>query len=173
MREDALHRAQAGDRAAFDELYAEHVGRVYAVCLRMTADPARAEQLAQDAFIRAWRALPSFRFESAFGSWLHRLTVNTVLEDERARRRREQRVRLLDDDATAADAPAASGDADARLDLERAVASLPRGARTVLVLHDIEGYQHSEIAAMLDVAVGTVKAQLHRARRLLRERLST
>jgi RNA polymerase sigma-70 factor (ECF subfamily) len=137
----------------------------------MTADAARAEQLTQDAFVRAWRALHTFRGQSAFSSWLHRLAVNAVFEDQRTHRRREQRV-TIDGDLDRHEAAAAVPDFDTRYDLERAIASLPPGARQVLVLHDIEGYPHQDIAEFLGVAVGTVKAQLHRARRLLRERLA-
>jgi RNA polymerase sigma-70 factor (ECF subfamily) len=166
-----VSQAQAGDRAAFDHLYVEHVGHVYAVCLRMTADPARAEQLTQDAFVRAWRSLHTFRGQSAFASWMHRLAVNVVFEDQRTNRRREQRV-TIDDDLERHGAAASSSDFDTRYDLERAIASLPPGARQALVLHDIEGYPHQDIADFMGVAVGTVKEQLHRERRLLRERLA-
>ncbi|MCI0436301.1 MAG: sigma-70 family RNA polymerase sigma factor [Gemmatimonadetes bacterium] len=172
MAEDGLvRRAQAGDRAAFDELYARHAGRVYALCLRMTADTAEAERLTQDAFVLAWRRLASFRGDSAFSSWLHRIAVNAVLEDGRRTRRRRARVDTVEDVACIErerDAPWI----DERMDLERAIAGLPPGARAVLVLHDIEGYRHDEIAGLLGIATGTSKAQLHRARRLLRERLN-
>jgi RNA polymerase sigma-70 factor (ECF subfamily) len=168
---DLVSRARAGDRSAFDALYDEHVGHVYAVCLRMTADPRRAESLAQDAFVRAWRGLPGFRGDSRFSSWLHRLTVNVVLEDSRAERRRESRVRAVPDPALH-DGGTTMPDAGLRLDLERAVSELPVGARRVLVLHDVLGHPQKEVAEMLGIAVGTVKAQLHRARRLLREKLS-
>jgi RNA polymerase sigma-70 factor (ECF subfamily) len=168
---DLVSRAQAGDRSAFDALYDEHVGHVYAVCLRMTADPRHAERLAQDSFVRAWRGLPGFRGDSRFSSWLHRLTVNVVLEDSRAERRRERRVRAVPDLALH-DGGTTTPDAGLRLDLERAVSELPLGARRVLVLHDIIGHPQKEVAEMLGIAVGTVKAQLHRARRLLREKLS-
>jgi RNA polymerase sigma-70 factor (ECF subfamily) len=168
---DLVRRAQTGDRSAFDALYDEHVGHVYAVCLRMTADPRHAERLTQDAFVRAWRGLPRFRGDSRFSSWLHRLTVNVVLEDSRAERRRDRRVRAVPD-PSAHDQGTRGGDAESRLDLERAVSSLPVGARRVLVLHDVIGHSQKEIAEMLGIAVGTVKAQLHRARRLMRERLS-
>jgi RNA polymerase sigma-70 factor (ECF subfamily) len=163
-------RARRGDRPAFDALYHMHVDRVYGVCLRMCADVERAERLTQDAFVNAWRRLSTFRGESAFTSWLHRLAVNAVLEDARRTKRREARV-LPMADLGAVDGPARGGHEDVRLGLERAIASLPPGARAVLVLHDIEGYTHDEIAALTGTAVGTTKAQLHRARRLLRERL--
>jgi RNA polymerase sigma-70 factor (ECF subfamily) len=166
-----VRRAQAGDREAFDELHAENVGRTYAVCLRMTADPVRAEELTQDAFVRAWRTLHTFRADSAFSTWLHRVTVNTVLMDARARRRRESRVLPVDDLILVEQDPR-DADPETRMELERAIACLPERARHVLVLYDIEGYAQEEIADMLGIAVGTVKAQLHRARQLLRTRLS-
>jgi len=148
------------------------VGRVYAVCLRMCADQQEAERLAQDVFVRVWQRLGSFRGESQFASWLHRLTVNVVLEDSRAARRRTARAQNVEDPAFH-ERPGkdSASDSDARMDLERAIASLPPGARQALVLHDVEGYKHEEIAQLLGTAVGTVKAQLHRARRLMRDRL--
>lgn len=168
--QELVRRAQAADREAFDVLYERYVGRVYAVCLRMCASRPEAERLTQDVFVRAWQKLASFRGDSAFASWLHRLAVNVVLEDTRATRRRVARVDNVDDPA-GYEQGTLSGDAEARVDLERAIALLPPGARQALVLHDIEGYKHEEIAHALGIAVGTVKAQLHRARRLLRVRL--
>jgi RNA polymerase sigma-70 factor, ECF subfamily len=169
---DLIHRAQQGDRAAFEALYRAHAGRVYALCLRLTADAALAEERTQDAFVRAWERLATFRGDSAFSSWLYRITVNEVLLGRRAARRREQRI-VTTDDPAALERPRgpdpASGSA---LDLERAVAALPSGAREVFVLHDVEGYRHEEIAELAGIAVGTSKAQLFRARRLLREALN-
>lgn len=165
---DLVRRAQQGDHAAFRTLYGEHVGRVYALCLRLTADRAQAEELTQDAFVRAWERLASFRGDSAFSSWLYRLTVNEVFQSRRAARRRALRVITSDDpgelEPQGREAPAGLG-----LDLERAVARLPPGAREVFVLHDVEGYRHEEIAQLTGIAVGTSKAQLFRARRLLRK----
>lgn len=165
-----VRRAQQDDRAAFDALYTQHVGRVYAVCLRMSASRTEAERLTQDVFVRAWQRLKTFRGESAFASWLYRLAVNVVLQDGRSNRRRELRVAVLPDPELLDRRSTTTRDDD-RMDLERAIASLPPGARQALVLHDIEGYKHEEIARMTGSAVGSVKAQLHRARRLLRERL--
>ena len=168
--DDLVERARAGDREAFDALYARHVGRVYALCLRMSGDREAAERLTQDAFVRAWQRISGFRGDAAFGSWLHRLAVNVVLMDGRSESRRRARVFEVEDPGVferGRDAPAD----DVRMDLEAAIAKLPKGARAVLVLHDVEGYPQQEIADMLGIAVGTVKAQLHRARRLLRERL--
>lgn len=171
--DQALARqAAAGDASAFEALYRRHAGRVHGVVARLVGyDRARAEDLTQEAFIRAWQALPAYRFESAFGTWLHRLAVNTALMDLRARRSRPQ----VDDDEAAlehAGAPDSAGHSTAlTLDLERAVATLPPRARAVLVLYDVEGWKHEEIADALGMAVGSSKAQLHRARGLLRTRL--
>ncbi|HEX4601094.1 MAG TPA: sigma-70 family RNA polymerase sigma factor [Gemmatimonadales bacterium] len=169
---DLVHRAQQGDHAAFEALYRHHVGRVYALCLRLTADAVEAEERTQDAFVRAWERLGSFRGESAFASWLYRLTVNVVFAALRAGRRRALRV-VATAEPGELERPAedAGGPASA-LDLEGAVARLPPGAREVFVLHDVEGYRHDEIAYLAGIAVGTSKAQLFRARRLLREALN-
>jgi RNA polymerase sigma-70 factor (ECF subfamily) len=168
---ELVRLAQNGDRAAFDQIYHATVGRVYAVCLRMSEDRESAERLTQDAFVRAWHNLHSFRGESAFTSWLHRLAVNVVLEDRRAEGRRHARVTNVADIGIF-DRGAEPATVCEKVDLERAIARLPRGARTVLVLFDVEGYSQDEIARLTGTAVGTVKAQLHRARRLLREMLS-
>jgi RNA polymerase sigma-70 factor (ECF subfamily) len=165
-----IRRAQAGERAAFDEIYHCTVGRIYAVCLRMSGERQAAERLTQDAFVRAWLRLDTFRGESAFTSWLYRLAVNVVLEDRRSTSRRELRVENVEDPyALERGTPAPM--VGERIDLERAIARLPRGARDVLVLFDVEGYSQEEIARLTGTAVGTVKAQLHRARKLLREML--
>lgn len=164
--------AGLGDSRAFEALYRKHSRRVYAVVWRLAGgQAARADDLVQEAFIRAWQALPTFRFESAFSTWLHRLAVNTALMQLRKRAGGED---AEDDDSALETLP--TGDTAGqrtreRLDLERAVATLPERARAVLVLHDIEGWKHEEIAAELGMAVGSSKAQLHRARKLLRERL--
>jgi RNA polymerase sigma-70 factor (ECF subfamily) len=164
--------AAAGDVAAFEELYRAHVGRVFALCLRMAGDPTEAEELTQEAFVRAWQKLASFRGDSAFATWLHRLTVNVVLGEWRARGRRQARL----DSGRVTPFPAAGSESpspDSALDLERAIATLPDRARQVFVLHDVEGFRHREIAELTGMAQGTSKAQLHRARRLLRKVLSS
>ena len=167
---ETVRLAQAGDQDAFERIYREHVERVYALCLRLSADAVRARELTQDVFVRAWEKLPSFRGESAFSSWLHRIAVNLVLVGYRTDRRRESRVVFMDDvEASAPALPAPS--AGLKLDLEAAIAALPPGARTVFVLHDIEGYRHDEIATLTGIATGTSKAHLFRARQLLREAL--
>lgn len=164
---DAVRRAQAGDVDAFEVIYREHSARVYALCLRLAGGSGMdASELMQDVFIRAWRGLGTFRGDCAFSSWLHRLAVNAMLETARGDNRRTARVVVMENPDIIG-APSASVTPDLRMDLERAIAGLPPGARMAFVLHDIEGYKHEEIAEQLGVAVGTVKAQLHRARKLL------
>ncbi len=167
--------ARDGGRAAFEQLYRLHVGRVYAVCLRLVADQEQAQQLTQDAFVQAWRKLPGFRGDSAFSTWLHRVTVNVVLDQRRANARRWKYEAEFDpveqQDKVAELRPSSPARVVDRLDLERAIARLPEGARMVFVLHEVEGYRVREVADLLTIAEGTVKAQLFRARRLLREAL--
>lgn len=168
---ELVRRAQAGDPEAFGMLYRAHVGRIHALCLRLSGESGAAEDLTQDVFIRAWESLASFRGESALASWLHRLAVNVFLGHRRAEGRRERRVLTMADPGLAERARESSPPGE-RLDLEQAIATLPERARLVFVLHDIEGYQHEEIAAMSGIAAGTSKAQLFRARRLLRAALA-
>lgn len=170
MSGDPVRRAQAGDAAAFDALYESHVDRVFALCLRMTADERRAEGLTQEVFVKAWRSIGTFRGESAFGTWLHRIAVNTVLDDRKRRGRRPAQLSAVPDELHER-GNAGEGEAERRLELERAVASLPERARTALVLHGVEGYSYEEVAEMMGVALGTVKSHIHRARALLVERL--
>ena len=165
---DLVRRARRGDVDAFEGLYRGHVSRIYAVSLRMVADPTLAEELTQEAFVRAWRKLGSFRGGSAFGTWLHRLAVNVVLDALRSRRRWRER---FSDELPARPPAAPVRDPAGSLDLERGIAQLPPRARAVFVLHDVEGYKHREIARLLDLSVGASKAHLHRARRRLRQEL--
>ena len=145
---------------------------MYALCLRLTGNRRDAEERTQDVFVQAWRRLSTFRGESALSTWLHRLTVNLVLTERRATRRREQRVLAVESPAAFERPGAGSRESfDLGMDLDQAIAKLPDGAREVLVLHDIEGYTHDEIGAACGIAEGTSKAQLFRARRLLREML--
>ncbi|HEX9852678.1 MAG TPA: RNA polymerase sigma factor [Woeseiaceae bacterium] len=165
-----VEKAQNGDVSAFEALYRANIDRVYGLCLRMTANVAEAEDAAQDAFIQAWQQLSRFRGDSAFGTWLHRVAVNAVLGRMRKSRRERDRVDAVIDIAPA---PESIGDdADLR-DLESAMDSLPSGARHVFVLHAVYGYSHDETGEMLGIAAGTSKAQLHRARRLLAQQLTT
>lgn len=167
---DLVGHARRGDVGAFEALYRRHVDRVYGLCLRMVADRARAEDLTQEAFLRAWRKLGSFRGRSAFGTWLHRLAVNVVLGDLRAAKRHETKHEPLADEPDEPAAPAAAPPETA-LDLEAAIAALSPRARQVFVLHDVEGYRHREIAELTGISEGTSKAHLHRARGILRKRL--
>ncbi|HET7321664.1 MAG TPA: RNA polymerase sigma factor [Longimicrobiaceae bacterium] len=162
--------APSKDPAAFERLYREHVGRIYALCLRLSGDAARAEELTQDVFVRAWEKLESFRGESAFSTWLHRLAVNVVLGERRSEGRRGARV-MLTDDLTLYDAGTPAPLVCERMELEAALASLPTATRVVFVMHEVEGYTHEEIAELTGRAEGTCKTLLHRARRMLRERL--
>ena len=166
---DDVRAAAAGDSAAFRRLYQLHVGRVHGVVFRLAGyDHARAEDLTQEAFIRAWQKLPGFRHESAFGTWLYRLAVNVALMDIRARG--ADPVSTVDDENLPehAEIPFCAAE---RRELECAISQLPPRARAVLVLHDIEGWHHMEISTELGMAAGTSKAQLHRARNLLRKAL--
>ncbi len=165
-----VRQAQSGDGDAFEGVYRAHVGRIHALCLRMSGDAQEAESLTQDVFVRAWEKLSSFREESRFSTWLHRLAINVVLEDRRSRGRRqnrEQTVENLEDYATAVTKVMPG----TRVDLERAIAGLPTSAREVLVLRDVQGYKYREIAEMKGVSLGTVKSQVHRARNLVQEAL--
>lgn len=169
-------RAQRGDADAFETLYRAHAGRVYALCLRLTADNSSARELTQDVFVQAWEALPAFRGESTLTTWLHRIAVNAMRMRARSDRRRSSRIALADDDALDAEAAGEGAttpvDVATAIDLERAVAALPPGVRRAFVLHDVEGYSHDEIARMTGLAAGTLRAQLHRARQLLIRTLS-
>ncbi|HEX9705414.1 MAG TPA: sigma-70 family RNA polymerase sigma factor [Gemmatimonadales bacterium] len=167
---ELVRRAQHGDEAAFERLYREHVGRVYALCIRMLGDATQAEELVQDVFVQVWRRLRTFAGQSAFSTWLHRVAVNVVLMDRRAAGRRARHLTSTGD-VPDAELPSHDPPAGLRMDLEQAIAALPAGAREVFVLYDVEGYTHEEIAKLLGIAAGTSKAQLFRARRLLREKL--
>lgn len=166
-----VQAAASGSTQAFEQLYRLHVGRVHGLCLRMTSHPETAEDCTQETFVQAWRNLPRFESRSGFGTWLHRIAVNSVLAQ---RRRRTERLGDEDSaDAEMADTLADGGSTDpgASRDLEAAIGGLPPGARDVLVLVGIYGHSHEEAAAMLGIAIGTCKAQLHRARQLLGVRL--
>lgn len=168
-------RARAGEIESFEALYREHVGRVYALCLRLAGNPVEARELTQDTFVRAWEALPQFRSDATLITWLHRIAVNAMLMHRRSARRRLSRVSLAEDDRADLGAvqqgaiPAA--DVGTAIDIERAIATLPPGVRRAFVMHDVEGYSHGEIAEMTGLAAGTLRAQLHRARQLLIQRL--
>jgi len=168
--ENLVAMAQGGDAHAFEALYHRTAGRVYAVCLRMCADPDEAAERVQDAYVRAWQRLGSFRGDSLFTTWLHRLTVNVVLEARRSRGRRSDHE-VSEGEMERFTHAAVGAMPGTRVDLERAIAALPEKARRVLVLRDVQGYTYDEIAEMTGVTLGTVKAQIHRARALVKERL--
>lgn len=168
--ERLVETAQAGDARAFEALYHRTSGRVYSVCLRMAGDADRATELVQDVYVRVWEKLPGFRGDSQFTTWLHRLTVNLVLQNRRSRGRREARE-IGTGDLERFGRTARRSMPGTRVDLERAIAGLPEKARRVLVLRDVEGYKYDEIARLTGVSLGTVKAQIHRARGLVKEAL--
>ena len=162
--------AAGGDSSAFERLYRTHVARIHSLTRRMLGSH-EADEVTQDIFVRTWQKLGQFRGESAFSTWLHRLAVNVVIE--RRRTFAIQRGRMVDDPAAALDSVmVAPARADLTVDFEAAIEQLPPGAREIFVLHDVEGYKHREIAAMLGIASGTSKRQLHRARMLMRQHLS-
>ncbi len=166
--------AGSGDMGAFEQLYARHSRRVYSICLRMTQNVVEAEDLAQEAFIQLFRKIGSFRGESAFTTWLHRLTVNQVLMH--FRKKSVKLERTTEEGETPVQIVRGTENPDRmpvidRISLERALTQLPPGYRSVFVLHDVEGHDHEEIARMLGVAVGTSKSQLHKARMKLRRLL--
>jgi len=177
---EALRRARQGDPAAFEFLYRRHNQRVYALCLRMVKNPAYAEDLTQDTFVAVLRGIREFRGQSAFSTWLHRVTRNTVLMGFRKRRLKETSLEEITDPETEnGHTPAAFGVTDRRLEgladrmlLQSAVAQLSGGFRATLLLHDLQGYEHSEVAAMMGCAIGTSKSQLHKARLRVRKMLN-
>jgi len=174
---DAIEQAKQGDAQAFEALYNLHKRRVYSLCLRMTANTAEAEDLTQEAFLQLFRKIGTFRGESAFSTWLHRMAVNVVLM--RLRKKGLPIVPLDDAGDSEEDAAkkepgapdtALAGSVD-RLELQRAVEALPPGYRSIFVLHDVEGYEHNEIAGLVGCSIGNSKSQLHKARMKLRELL--
>ncbi len=167
-----VRRARAGETAAYERLYRLQAPRIYGLCVRLCGDRDRAKELAQDAFVQAWKKLSLLDVDAAFPAWLYRIAVNvgiTALRQRSRRWARETGSEMLE--ALEPSRAARSENVGLRLDLERAIAKLPERARTVLVLHDIEGYGHAEIAAQMQIAAGTAKAHLHRARQLLQEAL--
>jgi RNA polymerase sigma-70 factor (ECF subfamily) len=168
-RNDAM-AAAGGDRPAFERLYRAHMQRVFSVCMRMVSDRNKAEELTQDVFVRVWQKLPTFRGDAQVSTWLHRVTVNVVLTHRKSDGAGKNRA--VNDDEAIALTPARAAFVGERLDLDGAIATLPRGARQVFVLHDVEGFTHEEIGEQLGISPGGSKAQLHRARMLLRQALS-
>ena len=166
-----VQRARSGDVRAFERLYREHVGKVYGLCLRMTRDAAMAEDCTQETFVNAWRALDRFETRSSLATWLHRIAVNVALGKRRKASPVLESPPVAVDDEDAIETEWTLETPLEVQEIETAISELPEGARDVLVLYAIYGYSHAEAAQMLGVAEGTCKAQLHRARGLLRERL--
>ncbi len=164
-----IERAKAADSKAFEALYRRHVDRVYGLCLRMTGNVGEAEDCAQEAFIQAWKQLERFRGDSAFSTWIHRIAVNAVLGRMRKSKREHDRIQAVADQVETS--PVTAADTGELRDLAEAVDRLPEGARHVFVLNAVYGYSHEEASNMLGIAVGTSKAQLHRARRMLVQQL--
>ncbi|MBA2244857.1 MAG: sigma-70 family RNA polymerase sigma factor [Gemmatimonadetes bacterium] len=167
--QDLIQQAQQGDGGAIQALYRRYADRVYSVVRRLAGDDALAEDWAQEAWVRAITALPNFRGEAQFGTWLHRIAVNSALGGRRSRERRVARETPIEEIATQPEAERAL----LRLRLERAIEALPERMRQILVLHDIEGYTHVEIGIQLGIAPGTCKSQLFKARARMRELLRT
>jgi RNA polymerase sigma-70 factor, ECF subfamily len=166
--EDYVASAASGDVRAFEHLYRTHLPRVHSLVRRM-AGGRDTDELTQDVFVRVWQKLGSFRGDSAFGTWLHRLAVNVIIE--RFRQEATRRQRMYDGEGIFDTLSAPSRSGDMSIDFEAALQSLPDGARQVFVLHDVEGYKHHEIGTLLEISSGTSKAQLHRARMMLRKYL--
>lgn len=162
---EVVKRAQRGDVAAFESLYHAHASMVLALCRRMTGDNQAARELVQDVFVRAWERLASFRGQSAFGTWLHRLAVNVVLERLRSDKRRP--LATIDEVSLIPTRHEAGASSDARMDIETALSRLPHGSRQIYLLYDVYGYSHDEIAAMLGISAATARVQLWRARRAM------
>lgn len=166
-----MQRAASGDTDAFELVYRAYGAEVYAVCLRMVGDTLEAQELVQDVFVRAWERRESFRGESAYGTWLHRLAVNVVLERFRSDKRRNLRV-TLESDLSESSAQSAGNSSDDQLDIENSLSRLPAGARVAFVLHHVEGYSYDEIADLTHLAPATIRAHVFHARRLLMRMLS-
>ena len=165
---DCIARAQRADMQAFEALYRMHIDKIYGLCLRMTGNVAEADDCTQEAFIQAWNKLDRFRGDSAFATWLHRIAVNAVLGRMRKSKREQDRIQVATERTSS---PASMADDGELRDLSDAIDRLPEGARHVFVLYGVYGYSHDETSAMLGIAPGTSKAQLHRARRLLAQQL--
>jgi len=168
--DDYVAKAAAGDVSAFEHLYRTHLPKVHSLVRRMTGG-RDADEVTQDVFVRVWQKLGSFRGDSAFATWLHRLAVNVVIERFRQDTTRRQRLHDGEEIFETLSAPLPSRDFS--MDFEAALVSLPDGAREIFVLHDVEGYKHREIGTLLDISSGTSKAQLHRARMMLRRYLKS
>ena len=161
-------RVQEGDANAFEILYRRYLDRIYPLALRMSGNALRAEELTQDIFVRAWEKIRLFKGKSSFFTWLYRLAINLLLQSERSRRRSDARVTSQEPSMFSMSC-GSNDEVEARMDIEQAITRLPKKARAVLILHEIEGMTHLQIAQLVGISPGTSRAQLHRARRLLKE----
>ena len=170
---ELVRKAGRGDHSTFKLLFDNNVNRIYAFCLRMCSNVQAAEELTQDVFVKAWEKLDTFRGESKFSTWLHRIAINEFLMQKRTEKRYMQRV-VQTENIHEFDSPGDRTDYhfNTNIDIENAISTLPEQAKIVFILHDIHGYQHKEIAAFMNIETGTSKAHLHRARKLLREELA-
>lgn len=170
---ELVRQAAAGNTYAFRELYNNNVSRVYAVCLRASQDADTADELTQEVFVKAWEKLNTFQFGSKFSSWLHSIAVNQFLMMKRSEKRFSERVAELSEMVSRDNIQSKTKHSyDSRIDIEDALKKLPEQARLAFILHDIEGYKHHEISEIMSIEVGTSKAHLHRARKILREELT-
>jgi RNA polymerase sigma-70 factor (ECF subfamily) len=169
---ELVRKAGSGDHGTFKQLFDDNVNRIYAFCLRMCSNVQAAEELTQDVFVKAWEKLGSFRGESKFSTWLHRIAINEFLMQKRTEKRYMQRV-IQTDDIQQYDSAGDRTDYhfNTNIDIENAISTLPEQAKIVFILYDIHGYKHKEIAGLMNIETGTSKAHLHRARKLLREEL--
>jgi len=167
-----VEQALNGSNDAFKELFMKNVTRVHSLCLRISADVQMAEDLTQEVFIKAWEKLNTFKFESKFSTWLHSIAVNQFMMQLRSDKRNSEKIDEFSREKEIRNPADTKIQQDYRIDLQKAIDNLPGQARTVLVLHDIEGYKHNEISEMMNIQIGTSKAHLHRARKILKKELS-
>lgn len=163
---ELVNRIKKNDIAAFEKLYRKYIGRVYALALRMSDDSRIAEELSQEIFIRVWQKLDLFEGRSGFYTWLHRLVINFILNEKKSKSRHHKNEISIDEKIIE---PIEKNNIDLSLDLEKAISCLPKGAKEIFILYDIEGMKHEEIAILKNITVGASKSQLHRARKILRE----
>ena len=166
---ELVNKAKNKDTSAFEKLYRKYAGRIYALSLRMTEDSRIAEEMVQEIFVRVWQKIDLFEGRSGFYTWLHRLSINFILNEKRSRSRHHKNEILMDENSIEI---SDRNNRELSMDLEKAISGLPEGAKEVFVLYDIEGMPHEEIARMKNISVGTSKSQLHRARKILREVLN-
>jgi RNA polymerase sigma-70 factor, ECF subfamily len=166
---ELVRKSKKKDVASFEKLYRKYIGRIYSLSLRMSGDSRIADELSQEIFIRVWQKLELFEGRSSFYTWLHRLAVNFILNEQKSRSRHHKNELIIDDNILDS---GEKNNIDVSIDLENAISTLPAGAKEVFILYDIQGFQHEEIANLQNISVGTSKSQLHRARKILREVLN-